>query len=403
MQDSLDSSHLIKGIELPGHLLDGFIVHREALDRGLNVLLLPRQTLLAGNDATVPSQLAFAHGVPNGSALSAVTFAQDRRLRRALFERARVKKPKGATFSWSSRGRARDWAKQIGFPVSIKEAVGENPPRTIRNVHSPGEVLTAFRDLRKRDESDSTPGSNPHLAGYATTRLTYQLDENGDRLAPARTRILIEREVPGTVTRAFVIEGKVIAAVELDETRSYGVSEAEESLTPELQDVFIRAAEAVPGLACATIDAVVDRPRLRDRLRGRKPSVTVIELSERPRVGAFETVSRELTKSIGTALVQYESQRSGATLSAPEGAIERVINIEGLRYPEVVSGSLPEIFSEHGVNLQVRSVDDIGGKINAVVSGTTETVAVLLELLMSGDLVDDRASAIEYSKGAANA
>lgn len=160
----------VAGVQLPSRLLDGYQVHRAALTRGLHVLALPRQVLLAGQEASVPAQVSFTHGVPESSVLSAVTFAQDQRLRRALLERARVPVPQGATFSWRSIGNAKRWAETHGYPVVVKEGVGENPPRAIRDLRTSTELQKAFNELRRRDIADRTPGSNPLIAGYATTR-----------------------------------------------------------------------------------------------------------------------------------------------------------------------------------------------------------------------------------------
>jgi hypothetical protein len=383
----------VEGAQLPSPLLDGYQVHRAALARGLEVLALPRQVLLAGEKTSLPAQVSFTHGVPESSGLSAVTFAQDQRLRRALLERARVPKPKGATFSWRSIGKAQRWASNNGYPVVVKEGVGENPPRAIRNITSSEELREAFDDLRRREIADRTPGSNPHIAGYATTRLTFGYDEEGNEVAPLRSRFLVEEDVIGRCLRAFVIGGAVVTAVELDADYAFGVRDVTDELTAGAAETFGRAVQSIPGLACATVDAITV-PSGGDATH----DLIVTNISERPRTETYATAAPGLDTKIGNAILQHELKLSGLSFISPAKAIKSKLEIEGLRHSTEVSQQLPSLASDHGVRMDITQVDPVEGNIQAWASGPPGTIAALVELLMAGFLVDDRAAAVNYSK-----
>lgn len=389
----------VAGVPLPTRLLDGYEVHRAALARGLEVLALPRQVLLAGDPTAVPAQVSFTHGVPEASGLSAVTFAQDQRLRRALLEKARIPKPEGASFSWRSISKAQRWAREKGYPVVIREGVGENPPRAIHHITSDEELRDAFAKLRRRDAADRTPGSNPYIAGYATTRLTFTHDEGGNEVAPLRSRMLIEKDVPGQGLRAFVIGDQVIAAVELDEDRMIGVREVTSELRTKFKDVFLRSARAVPGLGGATVDAVNDNSPDVDRTR----DFLVTGIAERPRTESYITANPELGVRIGDAILDFQARQAGLELGAAADTVNRELEIEGLRDADGVAAQLPQLAMHHGVSIEVTRVDSITGDIDATATGSPSVMAALVELLMAGCLFDDKAAAVNYSKGASRA
>ena len=374
---------------IAAHLYDGYQVHRAVLSRGLQTLALPRQVLLAGRSTTVPSEISFTHGVPEASTVSGVTYAQDRRLRRALLERARVPVPKGATFTWRNLENATRWAENIGYPVVVKEMVGENPSRSIPNVRSADQVEDAFRQLRLRQPEDRSPGSNPLIAGYATTRLGYVLDDDGTEVAPLRTRFLIEKQVEGQVVRAMVTGSRVVAAVLRDPAAPRDILE---QLHPGFTELLVRTSQAVPGLAMTTIDLVVDDFR-RDPA---SQSCVVVELSERPRAETFLAAGEQLGDRIGDALVELQAEQAGLPLRPLRQNVTASLVIEGLRDAASVAVQIPAKAEEYGVELAVVGSDEIDGELQASASGEPQSLSMLVELLMAGYLLEDRAAAVEY-------
>lgn len=379
--------------EIPTHLYDGYQVHRAALARGLQILALPRQVLLAGRHRTVPSEVSFTHGVPEASTVSAVTYAQDRQLRRALLQRTAVPVPRGATFTWLGVEAAARWSEELGYPVVIKEVVGENPARAIRDVNSREGIMRAFKELRRREPEDRAPGSNPLIAGYATTRLGYMLDDEGNEVAPLRTRFLIEKQVPGRVVRALVCGGRLIAAVLLDVGTGTGYQDVTDGLHEEVAAVLIRAAESIPGLAMATVDVVLDDPR-----RGVDDQMClVVELAERPRLHTYITAAAELGDRCGDALLNFQAERAGIDLPPPQSQVSTQALIEGLRDAEAVAKALPRLATGYEVDLNITARDDVAGELTTTCAGSPAAVALLMELLLSGDLLADRAASVEYT------
>lgn len=382
----------VEGRVLPTYLFDGYQVHRAALARGLRVLVLPRQVLLAGKNSTVPSEISFAHGVPEASTVAAVTYAQDRRLRRALLQRAGVQVPRGATFTWKSVKQAARWAERVGYPVVIKEVVGENPARAIRDVRDGNGLVAAFQTLRLREPGDRSPGSNPLIAGYSTTRLGYILDEDGQQIAPMRTRFLVEEQPVGETIRALVVGGELVAAVELDPAGQDGVRDVTKTLHRAIKATLLKAAEAIPGLAAAMLDVVVADHQQAPGAQG----APIVELSERPRADTFVAAEDRLGDLIGNALLEAQAKRAGLLLDPASEDIDTGAVIEGLRDAKATAHELPDAAREYGVRLSVTNHDEIEGVIQATYSGSASSIAIVTELLMAGLLVRDRAACVEY-------
>ncbi|RJN31068.1 hypothetical protein [Nesterenkonia natronophila] len=278
----------------------------------------------------------------------------------------------------------------------LREGVGENPVRAIHHINSGEELRAAFAELRRRDKADRTPGSNPHIAGYATTRLTFTHDEEGNEVAPLRSRMMVEEDVPGSTIRAFVVGGELVAAVELDETQATGVKDRTNDLPTELTQVLVRAAEAIPGLACATVDAI----HRRDADSTQVQDFVVIGISERPRIETYLTASTDLDDVLGDALLGFQALEAGLSLGPVVDTIARPLEIEGLRHADKVADELPQVAKAHGITLEVHRADSVAGDIDAWASGAPAAIAALVELLMAGYLVDDKAAAVNFSKEA---
>lgn len=381
----------VAGSPMPVHLFDGYQVHRAALAHGLHVLALPRQVLLAGRERTVPSDISFAHGVPEASTVAAVTFAQDRRLRRAMVERAGVTVPKGATFSWRTVRSASTFAEEMGYPVVVKEVQGENPARAVRGVRSSDEVASAFHELRQRRPEDRSPGSNPFIAGYAATRLGFDLDDDGNEVAPLRTRFLVEKQVQGQVVRTLVCGDEAVVSVLMDESTGRGVLDVTAECDPRIREIAVAATGATPGLALGTVDIVSDD------YRSDGGDALVVDVSERPRLETYVTAGEHLGERASDAIVRFQARAAGIDLSTtPRTTVSGRALIEGLRNAEATSQELPDRAAELGMSLEVIDVDDVLGSLRVAVSGTPSTVAAYVELLLSGHLTTDRASSVEF-------
>lgn len=385
-------NELEEALQMPPRLADSYEVLAAVLQSGLNVLLLPRQVTLAAYGEPVPAAVSFAHGVPEAATVAAVTFAQDRRLRRALVERVNGRNVRGATFSWRSLGRASRWANRVGYPVQVREMVGENPAETIRGVSNSEELEEAFAQLRVRTELDRTPGKNPHVAGYATTRLTFDVDEEGQEMAPLRSRMLVERDRPGTVTRVFVAGDNIVAAVLLDEAHKTGIEDVTEVLHPEMADMARTAVRAIPGLGCASVDLFDEKKKLSlERIKERlsRPSRTgpsILELSERPRIETYMTANAELGLRIGTALLAYQAAVANLKLEPAESHRRYRVLVEGIRDPHVAQALFCEQALKGKVDCEAGDVVELEGDFEVTLEGAAAGIARLVELLMAGEL-----------------
>ncbi|NEE04097.1 hypothetical protein [Phytoactinopolyspora halotolerans] len=381
---------------MPRFSYDSYQVHRAALARGLTVLALPRQVLLAGPGAAVPAAVSFTHGVPEASTVSAVTHAQDRRLRRALLERNGLPVPKGATFTYGSVDSAIRWAAALGWPVVAKDAMGENPATMIAGI-STGEALReAFRTLRIRRPEDRAPGRNPELAGYAATRLGFDIDEDGNQVAPPRTRFLVEKQLTGEYLRVFTCGDAAPISITLVRSTATGVDDVTGSIDPSLRRLAVRAVRCIPGLAAGTVDLIVDD----HRKPADEQSAHIVEVAERPRADSFATVSPAHGDRIGDYLLEYQAACANVTLADPNESISATFRIEGLQNPEASAHGYRAVAHAYGVDGDAAVVNRLEGILDGECSGTPAAIAALHEAMMSGAASDDRASCIECRVGA---
>ncbi|QSB04812.1 hypothetical protein [Natronoglycomyces albus] len=377
---------------MPDYLHDGYQVHRAALAHGLNILALPRQVLLTGETTVVPSSMSFTHGVPEASTVSAVTFAHDRRLRRALLSRAGIPVPTGQTFSYRRLDRAIEWASgELGFPVVLKEMQGENPAEAVAGIASVEQFHAAVNTLRRRDATDRSPGSNPRVSGYATTRFGFELDDEGNQIAPAKSRILVEKHLEGEHVRVFACPGSDPIAVLLDPETGLGSADISESIDPSLHKAALQAVDSIPGLAVGSVDIVITDHR--------KPvdnqAWAVVDVSERIRSETYDEAAAGLGDRIGDALVAFQAGKARLTLAPAADAVEVRMRIEGLREPGKIAEQFATVASQFDVTGSAEVADDLEGLIDATAQGTPAGVARLTESLMAGLLLEDRAYCVE--------
>src|SRR5699024_8599645 len=200
------SSPTINRIRLAKGIRDGYEVHRAALERGLDVRLLPRQVMQVNIPGDVATVEGLAHGIPQQTSLAGATYAQDLHMRRAMLLKAGFSVPRGATFSVGrSRVLGRKFAERIGFPVVIKPAVGDNTIEVQTGI-------TNKRQFRLAVEYLFTPPSQrPEFtrSAYALTELREPGKINGKLVAPPGYRFLVEKQEQGDYLRFLVIDGEV--------------------------------------------------------------------------------------------------------------------------------------------------------------------------------------------------
>lgn len=364
---------------------DGVEIHKAALQTGFDTRLLPRQVLQVVRNGAVTS---FTHGIPQGSTLSGVTFTQDLRMRRGLLGKAGIPQPKGATFSiGKKRAPIRRYARQIGFPVVLKPALGDSTIDVVRGIGSSKKLVRALNALLV--PPDQRPGST--RAAYGITELRAPGRHKGRITVPPGYRVLVEEEIEGQYIRLLVLGGTIIHAVDLD-SDPWGENHEELSLAQLPDEVHTTVAETVgslPGLDVLAVDIVLrngtdakhDHRRHDDDGEVEVPSsATVVDVSERPWLEVQHRISPELSNRLAQEIVRFAA--GAATLDAPRlGTMSVDIDFEGIVAPEEFVAALTNYAADQHFELSLdvrdRALGYVGGRLEATshdIAGLAETV-----------------------------
>ena len=375
-------------IQFPPAMQDGLLVLGAVLAHRLDAFLLPRQILLAGPTGHV-GVLSFVHGVPQASTVAGVTHAQDRRLRRILLNKAGLPTPPGITFSALGPLSLRRFVWRHGYPLVLKESIGENPALNI-DVWTEAELVDGVSRLRIRTEDQLAPARSLMTSAYAETLLGLDEDESGRRIASARMRLLIEKRVSGRYIRCMVCDGKVLAAIERDNSVSQGWTDILELLHHGFKTLAVRAASVIPGLATASVDLIVSSP-------SSEPDEQVhyiVELSERPRLDSYMGAIEKLGSQLASALLMHQANKSSVSLREPLDHIAVHMCADHLPRPSKVLPLLQDICSNLGISTSMESVDGGEDVLELRLEGGPMAIALVLEALMSGVHFNQRAMAI---------
>ncbi|MDZ5077002.1 hypothetical protein [Nesterenkonia sp. HG001] len=378
--------------EMPSALRDGFEVHTAALARRMSVTLLPRQVLIVGGDGRPAGETAFAHGIPQTTTLSGATFAQDKRIRRAILAKAGFKVPKGATFSVGrSRGAARRYAERIGYPVVLKPAQGDNTIETQADIRDE-EAL-----VRGAEYFFAPPGDRADYvrAAYALTELREPGIHNGQIVVPPGYRFLIEEQVRGAYVRLLVLEGQIVNAMYLphgpwnsgDQGKDI-TDEVHESLKTVARDVVT----AFQGLSLAAVDVVV--PDWRTEVT--RQEVPIVELSERPWLAVQGAVSSDTAEELAVAILESGVAR---TLPTPtdtgihvQTRLEGAVNAQG--FLDAMIGAADTLDLE----AMGQVADTALGTVTMTLRGGAHDVAALIEQALDSGVGGQRAMLAETAE-----
>jgi hypothetical protein len=361
---------------IPATLRDGYEVHRAALRHGLDVMLYPRQVLIASPPGGGP-ELAFVHGVPQTSTLAAVTYAQDKRMRRELLERAGLPVPPGATFAIGrDRKRAREFARQIGYPVVVKPAVGDNLSEVFPGIQDERQLDEAI-DYLRIPESERPTFSR---AAYGLTLLLEPDEEDGRTVAPSSYQFLLERHVSGQYLRILVLDQRPISAIQLGPAGTPNQVVTSE-IHPSVRSLASEAAGVIPGLAVANVDLVLDDPR---RPVAEQPH-WIVELTERPWLATPASVSADLSHQLGEAVLRHLAAERSVPIPAPREQVELDFLAYSAADPGGLSAVMAERIREAGLGGRAEVTDPVEGTVGGTVTGPVGPVAWLFESLVAAD------------------
>lgn len=378
----------LANIAIPTELRDGFEVHAAALRHGLDVALYPRQVLIA-RDPNSGKELSFVHGVPETAQLGPVTYAQDKRMRRALMESAGLPIPRGVTFS-VGRGldAAKAFAQRIGYPVVIKPAIGDNAIEVFAGISNEDEFDAAIDKLRVAPSERETFTR----AAYGLTELREPGEEDGRLVVPPGYRFLVEEHVHGTYLRMLVIGNAVHSAVLTDGSPGLGTitpgREVLDEVHPSLLQLAVGALSTVPGLPVAAVDLVVeDHQRACD-----EQGAWIVEFSERPGLAVQAASSEVQAANLGSELLRAHAEYADIPV---DGAYRQEVTIlwraEAIPNPSSALDTINEYINATELSAELDISDSIEGSVGGKIHGQSHDIALLSEQLIHGALRGHRA------------
>lgn len=329
--------------------------------------------------------MSFVHGIPGNTGLAPVTYAQDKRMRRAQMERAGIPIPKGATFSlgYGSKLAAR-YAKQIGYPITVKPAVGDNGIEGFLNIRNRRGMREALAYLSQ----PTTERETFTRASYGLTELREPGIEDGKVTVPPGYLFIVEKHLVGQYLRFLVVDGEVVSAIlcegyPVDRTLSGG-REVLSELHPEVVDLAARAGQVIPGVPAVAVDIVIPNPAA--PLEGQ--TYGLVEYSERPYLWVQGVVDPELPLVLSDKIFRSYADKLGFTLSAPRDEIE--LSFDAMAIPDARAGAkaMEETAKKWGFELQVSDVDQLGGSVSGTLSGDALLIAAFADALLDGKIDD---------------
>lgn len=374
-------------ISIPTELRDGFEVHAAALRHGLDVALYPRQVLIA-RDRRSGQELSFVHGIPETAQLGPVTYAQDKRMRRALMESAGLPIPRGVTFS-VGRGvaAAKKFAERIGYPVVIKPAIGDNAIEVFAGIQNEDEFDEAVDKLRV------TPSERETFtrAAYGLTELREPGEEDGRPVVPPGYRFLVEDHVHGTYLRMLVLNSAVHSAVLTDGSPGLGPiepgREVLDEVHPSLLQMAVRALAAIPGLPLAAVDFVVE-----DHQRASQDQQAwIVEFSERPGLALQAAASEPDSAKFGDRILRHHAEQAGIALRNAGDTVSVRWCAEAVPDTSAAQEAIESYAQATSLQLQLEPHDPVEGWVGGQVTGPAPAVTWLSETLLEGTLDGHRA------------
>ncbi|GAA1410558.1 hypothetical protein AUR04nite_12560 [Glutamicibacter uratoxydans] len=361
---------------------DGVLALSSALEAGLKVDLYPRQVLICANDAG--QSLSFVHGLPATSGLAPVTFAQDKRMRRSMMERLGFPVPKGATFSLGHGVTlAKKFARTIGYPVSVKPAIGDNGIEAFVGLTGASGIDKALSYLSQptyiRDEFSR--------AAYGLTELREPgYDDEGNLTVPPGYMFLLEKHPIGRYVRFLVIDGKVVSAIDCNGIPSTGGFtkgfRVLEDLDPQTIDLVSRAAKVIPGLDVVSMDLII--PNLSAPLR--EQEVFIVEFSERPGLWLQHKVDVSLAFEMGREILATYAANEQVVVPPSNETRQGTLHIHALPDAEGSVKAISQSAKNHGIEFSVAEVDQLAGSMEAQIKAQAIDIALFMNALLGGEV-----------------
>lgn len=386
--NELKEVNVIGDVSLPEPLVDGYLLTVAMLARGLDMLCLPRQVTIGSQQS---NEVAFSHGVPGSSSLAGVTYAQDRRVRRSLLQRAKVAVPPGATFSYKGNLDRLRYARKIGYPVIVKESIYDTYDELGQVANNKKALNRIINEMRQDINGGEASAASITRAAYSLTGLLQnEVGEDGQEVRHASHRYLLEKVVPGQRVRILVSHGEVLAAIQQPKGGEWSDSHAIEQPNPTWCDVAIKAVAAIPHLNTAAVDLAIPEPTASSE----NQKVTVIELHERTQLVTYAHASLSLAQSLANQVLEKEAQVQNVALKKLTPQVSIKLLAENLLHTDTVIPKIESCCRNINVAGKLSVTDPVEGIVEGELSGSPEAVAYIIEAIVNG-LFGHRAMAVE--------
>jgi hypothetical protein len=316
-------------------------------------------------------------------------------MRRELLERAGLPVPPGATFAIGrDRQRARAFARQIGYPVVVKPAVGDNL----------SEVFPGIRDERQLDEAIDylriPESERPTFsrAAYGLTLLLEPDEEDGREVAPSGYQFLLERHVSGQYLRILVLDQRPVSAIQLGPAGTPN-QEVISEIHPSVRALASEAAGVIPGLAVANVDLVLDDHRRPVAEQAHQ----IVDLAERPWLATQASVSEALSHQVGDAILASHAAARSIQLGPVRDDVSLDVRVEGATDPEGAAAAIARAAEELGLVNTIRVSDPVEGTAEGSIQGPPGQLSWVFESLLDGRLHGQRAMLVDQRSTGATA
>lgn len=384
----LKKVNVIGDTTLPEPLVDGYLITAAMLSRGLDMLCLPRQVTIGSQEN---QEVAFTHGVPGSSSLAGVTYAQDRRVRRSLLQRAKIAVPTGATFSYKGTLDRLRYARKVGYPVVVKESIYDTYNELGQVAHNKKQLNAIIAEMRQDTNGGEASAASITRAAYSLTGLLQnEVGEDGQEMRHASHRYLLEKVVAGQLLRILVSHGEALSALQRPKGGMWSGSCVMQQLHPHWCDLAVKAVAAIPHLHTAAVDIVVPEPTVGPE----NQQGAVIELHERTQFVTYANASLELAKKLASKVLEKEASLQGITLKNEVKRVKIQLLAENLLHTDTVIPKIENCCQSIDIAGKLNVTDPVEGIVEGELSGSPEAIAYLIEAIING-MFGHRAMAVE--------
>lgn len=370
-------------LDVPQQEFDGVLALDAMLRKGLEISVYPRQVLIT-DDA---DELNFVHGLPGTSMLAPVTFAQDKRIRRAMLERGEIPLPKSSTFTMGHGvERAQEFAASIGYPVVVKPGVGDNTTEVAAGINNSKDFAKAIHYL----QTPTTERSTFTRSAYGLTELRQPGNIDGRIVVPPAYRFVVEKHLHGHYLRFLSIAGEIRSIVDCEGNPGDGSLSGGTDITDTVHPGFLelaqQAAGSIPHLGVATVDFVVPEPSQSPLVQ----EIGLVDYSERPGLWVQHRTDPALARRLATEVLDTYAAAKGVNLGEEMDSVVLAFEAHALPNADEGAEAIARVAPEWNLEAVIDRTDRVEGSLFGTLSGDTLDVALFVDALLEGEIEDQR-------------